>query len=482
MARILIGLILTLALAAVAVAEPPKEPAKPDNPPADEPAIPVKKLTVKATPAPPRALKYRLLPDPLDVTPGNAGPVWLRAGQAGAQVQRKYSEKEDNWRGGPLKDLPRKEVQALLDEYRECLRLADQAARRDHCDWELPPLTFHNLGDLPLPEIQAHRQMAALLSLRCRLELAEGRFDKAVYTLQTGLAMARDVGNGPTLIHNLVGIALAMIMLDRLEEVAGTPDAPNFYWALTELPRPFVEVRKTLEYELNSVRRSFPLLRELEKGTLSPDQAKAVVEELLETLAKLDTREALPKGKEGAAAMIVKAHPDAKQLLIARGRSREEVEKMPAAQAVGLAYLARHEEFKDEILKWFSVPPWQGQSRLEQLDKRRKADAERREGSVIDVVGSPVALKVHFAWTRLERGIDSLRCVEAVRLYAAAHDGKLPAALGDITEVPLPIDPQTGKGFDAYYKAEGDAAALEVPPPPGMPRLLGRRYEFTRAR
>ena len=66
---------------------------------------------------------------------------------------------------------------------------------------------------------------------------------------------------------------------------------------------------------------------------------------------------------------------------------------------------------------------------------------------------------------RLQRRIDLLRCVEAVRLYAASHKGTLPAALDGIREVPIPDDPVTGKAF--RYTNEGGLAILEGPPPPG---------------
>jgi hypothetical protein len=48
--------------------------------------------------------------------------------------------------------------------------------------------------------------------------------------------------------------------------------------------------------------------------------------------------------------------------------------------------------------------------------------------------------------------------VEALRLYAAAHEGRLPATLDQITEVPVPLDPVSGRAFD--YRLNGDTAVL----------------------
>src|SRR5262249_62324021 len=65
--------------------------------------------------------------------------------------------------------------------------------------------------------------------------------------------------------------------------------------------------------------------------------------------------------------------------------------------------------------------------------------------------------KVRRAQGRLEQRIALLRHVEALRLYAAAHGGKLPAKLSDCP-VPLPDDPFTGKPF--RYEADGPTAHL----------------------
>ena len=61
----------------------------------------------------------------------------------------------------------------------------------------------------------------------------------------------------------------------------------------------------------------------------------------------------------------------------------------------------------------------------------------------------------------LDRRVAALRVVEAIRLYAASHDGKLPEDLNQVTEVPVPDDPATGKPFE--YRRDGAAAVLALP-------------------
>jgi hypothetical protein len=90
----------------------------------------------------------------------------------------------------------------------------------------------------------------------------------------------------------------------------------------------------------------------------------------------------------------------------------------------------------------------------------------------------PAMEKVMFAGARLDRKIAALRCVEALRLHAAAKGG-WPEKLEDVTEVPIPDDPVTGKPY--RYRAEGDRFILSAPAPANEPEHAGNsiRYEIT---
>jgi hypothetical protein len=482
---------LTVLLAAEVVwAEPP---AKNDNPPPALPPHHVIKLTVRAEPMQPPALKYRLLPDPADLVPGNAAPFWLRAGRAVEQTKHKWTEAEDKWlspEGTALKDLPRKDVEKLLAETAAALRLAEDAARCDHCDWELPPLKIQTMDYLPLEEIQTLREIASRLSLRARLEMAEGRPDAALHTIHIGMALARDIGTGQTMIHSLVAYAVASIMLGRVEELIQEPGAPNLYWAVTGLPHPFIDLRKPVQYEFGTFYRSFPQLREVEKGELSAKQSDALFAVLVKTLGMLPSAAGQPKWAENltAAFALTATLPAAKRYLVAHGRTAEQVDALPGTQAVMLYTVDQYNRDRDDILKWFDVPPWQTRAGLQEVQKRLKEERPKLAGStvlegkwIIQLL-APAVLKTFEAEQRVDRLIAGLRCAEVVRLHAAVHAGKLPKALADITDIPVPIDPVTGKGFDDFYKVTGDTAILEVPPPPGQPPELGYRYEFTPVR
>jgi hypothetical protein len=279
-------------------------------------------------------------------------------------------------------------------------------------------------------------------------------------------------------------------MFGRVEELIQEPGAPNLYWAATGLPRPFIDLRKPVHYEFATLYRSFPQLRDVERGEQSPKQSDALFAELVKTLGMLPGEAGQPKWAENLAAAVALTAtlPAAKRYLVAHGRTAEQVDALPATQAVMLYLVDQYNRDRDDILKWFDVPPWQARAGLQEVQKRLKEERPKLAGSsvvegkwIIQLL-APAMLKTFEAEQRVDRQIAGLRCAELVLLHAALHDGKLPKALADVTDVPLPIDPITGKGFDEFYKANGDTAVLEVLPPPGQPPELGYRYEFRPSR
>ncbi len=110
---------------------------------------------------------------------------------------------------------------------------------------------------------------------------------------------------------------------------------------------------------------------------------------------------------------------------------------------------------------------------MERAEKELSEAARRRE--VVPLAGMllPVASHCQFAVVRFERRIAALRCIEAIRLYAARHEGRLPRRLGDIAEVPIPVNPVTAKPF--HYHHDGDTTILEADGGPAdQPRVRYR--------
>jgi len=321
-------------------------------------------------------------------------------------------------------------------------------------------------------EQQAMRVVGALLSLRCRRELADGRLGKAARTLQTGFAVAHHVASSPALIPSLVGKAVAALMIDRLEEFIQQPDAPNLYWPLTDLPRPFIDLRKALQGERIMAYGNFPgmaeMIADLDAKPWSSEQAQKYISEyglfydvdnpLLKLLASAKF-----------AKQLAARHEVAKKILIDQGRPKELVDAMPHLQVALLDSFQQYDRLFDGLRKWQSLPFWEARPGMEEANKRADKELAGNDGPAIPLAKLlfPAVGKVVAYRTRIDRRIAALRCVEAARLYAAAHNGKLPSSLAEIKGAPLVLDPVTGKVFD--YKLVGDRALLSCTPFPGQP-------------
>jgi hypothetical protein len=138
----------------------------------------------------------------------------------------------------------------------------------------------------------------------------------------------------------------------------------------------------------------------------------------------------------------------ARHRLVAAGCAEERTAKFAPAQIVLLDEKRDYEVRRDERMKLLALPLWQ-------IDSLACSDghSQGRDALFADLV--PDIIKLRRTQGRLEQKIALLRHVEAVRLYAAEHEGRLPARLSRMT-VPLPFDPFTGKPFD--YVVEGAIA------------------------
>lgn len=478
--------LLAVLLLAV-LAGPARSPAAADPPSGAKPAgkedQPVTvRLVLSAAAEPKPALAYRLLPGLMERKPGNAAVLYNKIGLSlGSDGVGKLNEKASKWLEVAPADLPREEVRRLLAEYRNVLEDLELAARRETCDWQLL-IRERSLITLLLPELQMARACARLLAVQARLQAAEGQIDQALHTLQTGYALARHVAEGPTLVNGLVGIAIAHLMATEVEHLIQRPGAPNLYWALTSLPQPLIEMHNAVETEMNFLYLTFPELATVNQDKRTPAEWEQFLDKLAENVALWSDAHG-PKWQMRLAltALAVKGYPQAKRSLIEQGRSPQEVEAMPVAQVLILHTMQTYLELRDQTFKWFYVPYWQARARLAEVQEQLQREAKQREIVPLASLLLPAVGSVQAAVARSDRRIAVLRIIEALRLYAAGHEARLPATLADVTEVPVPLDPMTGQAFT--YRLEDGKAILEAPAPPGMSaKAYALRYEITLTR
>ena len=296
---------------------------------------------------------YTLLPKAQELTDGDGASFYGKAAQS-LPTSRGPKELVD-WTRTPLRDLPQAQVQAVLQQAKASLDLVGQGVKCKGCNW--PPFVP---GTMPA-NLTEYRQLTFLLCLKARLQIAQGQYDQAIETIGTGLAMAKHVGEAPTLVQGMTGIAMAAPMLRPVEDLAQTKGGPNLYQTLRALPCPLVNIEVPIAAEL--------------KNLESSRQYNALTRGLL-------------------------------------------------------------------------------RNQLEESHKRVRVTTSRLDGDVA-----------------------ALQCIEALRHYAAAHQGQLPKQLSEITEMQVPQDPVSGKPF--AYRYDGSKAVLEVSVPKGGTPRDSTRYEIT---
>jgi hypothetical protein len=354
----------------------------------------------------------------------------------------------------------------------------EHAARFESCDWQYP-IREGNVIAMRLPDVQQTRMFARLIGAKARLEIAEGKYDEAVRTLQCGYAEARHVAQSPVLVSGLVGMAISQVMSEQVKQLIQRPGAPNLYWALSTLPRPVVDLRPGGEAEACFLYLQFPELRDLDKKNLSPEEWREILKRFLADLQGNLGHMAPNLSKEAFSGMItglaLQGYPRAKQYFIDKGRTPAEVEAMPVAQVVLLYTIQIYNELSEDQFKWFLLPASETGEMYERAEQHKKQEyALNREIVPIGRLFLPAAMAAKHAETRNEWNLAMLRIFEAMRLYAAAHDGKWPERLADITEVPIPMNPFDGKPF--LYSRQGNKAILTSEKGPrGMPW----RHEIT---
>ncbi len=471
-----IALFLAAASPITALAQPAKVP-EPINP---------KVLVVNPAAAPVPALEYRLLPSSADLNPGDAAPIYLRIRyQTPDGLWNEIEQTHLKMRDVPLDQFPTAAARKFVDQFSRQLEQIEFGAHRQTCQWAytLPEQRLDQIN-IALSDAQGMRLWIRLLDLKARVEIAEGNSDRALRTIETGLAFSRHIAEGPFLINGLIGIAGATVMLGRCEELIGQPGAPNLYWALTALPRPLFDLRHAVETERKLCENMIPELTEAGSdrlrtaaewsALLSRMHARMVnwsreytdAQDPLKSLATWDL-----------ARLKAESLPAARDYLKAsRGLNDQQLAAMSDDQAVAVYLAGRHHELWDEHFKasYLSMP-----DAIPQLAAAaERVHAEKSAPLAFFTGMTPAIQSVMTNNLRPDRHIAALRTIEALRLHAAAHGGKLPESLDQVTEVPIPKDPATGEPF--IYRAADDAAILHglranLPPPAISYRITIRR-------
>jgi hypothetical protein len=416
------------------------------------------RVRVQPMPAPVPALKYQLLPQLDELNPGNAAQNYLKCfmEQHPFFFSKQGVGERERYLSMSLAELANEKLTGYGGV---ALRQADWAARMESLDWQSLGSIQGGGMEAPPAEVGPMQVLAKALHVRFRIEVAAGKFDDGVRSAKTMFALSRHLGEHPTEVANLVGLWLAHLTLNTIEEMVQQPKCPNLYWALTYLPSPLVDLRKGVQGEQTMVAAEFRAIRE--DSPMTEQELEALMSRLSGVISF--SREQSGQAPRSVRAALRTSTRDgtslaaARERLIQSGCKKELVAKFPPLQIILLDQKHRYAIERDERLKLLCVPVWQA------ADSRSAAKLQGgARWPLADLL--PNINKLRAEGAALERQLAMLRWVEALRLYAAGHDGKLPGRREEIS-VPLPLDPITGKSF--VYSLDWATAHIRGEPLPG---------------
>jgi hypothetical protein len=429
------------------------------------------KLTVTPAGPPQPRLRYRFAPEARQLADGNAAAMYYRALILRSQDGRDRSTSlpVSDWLELPLADLPRDEAAKMISKFSNVFNEVRLGARRRSAEWDIP-LREGGVATL-LPEIQEVRELARLLALDVRLSLVNGDYAAASRNLETMYTMGRQVGDSGTLVSMLVGLAVAGSASTEVGHWIASSGSPNAYWALTCLPSSMSNLAESIESEDLWIQGSVPYADLLGTAILTPKQLEHLAHELGSLFSspwigsgfKVEfnsgkSEDVRIPARVALLPLVLRAYPTCKRQLLEANLDRELVEAMDPTQVVVLRWVQVYRELHDEMVIWSRHAPVERRPALKKIDRRLLDDLANRPEAVLANLMLPAISAASTAAVRGDQRIAMLRVVEALRLYAAAHDGKLPAALDDISEVPVPLDPATSRAFG--YRLEGNTAVL----------------------
>ncbi|HEX6963371.1 MAG TPA: hypothetical protein VF175_16000 [Lacipirellula sp.] len=441
------------------------------------------KMTVTPAGESEPALKHRLVPGPLDLRPGNAALFYCRSFAEGSlssawkAVEKEFtydeihgSDQVDGWYdvSRPLDSIPLDKLREASARFDTIMKqFVERGAERAECNWGhyIQEVRGTDIIATLLPEIQECRSLGRAVGLRTRLAIAERDFPRAIEHLRINYRLGKHVSEAPFLVSGLVAIAIANTANAGVVELIATEGSPNLYWALAEMPRPYIDLQPSVRFEMSLGPRMFPFMMEPEKKRYSTEEWARVLSESLQETSKVAS--GTPHWNElgaqlAATGLALLTYPAAKERLVEDGMDRDAVEAMPVGQVIAIDAARGYQQLADEFEKWWYTPfpvALEG-SKLADLKLSRINKFEGGLGEILASMLLPALNAARNAQVRLDWQLNALQTLEAIRMHAA-ETGKLPASLDEIDVVPVPTSPLTGKPYD--YRLEGDTAVLELP-------------------
>ena len=440
---VILSLFLTLANLKVAAAQ--------DKKPAVEPKITTIELTVYPQALTDASYKMKLLPEERELKDGDAAVVLLRMIFEQQKYMTTVVPKFKQWLEAPVDD-PDMLREIRFHHFYQQLRRA--AYIRD-ADWNYP-INEEPIFNILLPDVHTGRVFVGRgLPLYIRKQVADGNLELAQEAISVGLACSRHYARTPFAVCSLVGVACAKEVLNQADLLVQQPGAENLFWAYQKLPRPLFELQPAVSMETTWIEKSIPGLMQ------RPWPAHERTDEWLTIgtqLMGLGVINVADVNQLEQIAMVEKLYTYLRENWAEIGdETRESVDKMCPEEMAVRFYIQKSKRITERFQAALGLDPPEA---LKMMSESKEQLAQLAKDMKIPKIESafPDLTAMYIASWAPNRKIVALQTVEALRHYAAAHDGQLPDSLDEITDLPIPVDPFTKKPMG--YKLGNDSATL----------------------
>jgi hypothetical protein len=424
-------------------------------------------VTVGSAPRVSRALEATLMPAPLGKSGGDAAPLYFQAMLVISALPQEEQRLLDELSRAEPARFEVGSAMRIVERVRSAFDLVELATRREQCDWATS-LKERGVGVF-VPEAAHVRLLGAALGAKARLEILTGERDDGLRTIAWGLALARHVSRGPTILQSVVALAIADRMADQIELYAQMDGAPSLYWALTELGERPVDVSHAIRSERFILDYEAASLNDIDAGRVAPAEAMRVMTPLLYP-------EPGPRMSGWRAVAEASAvYPAARADLLSRGVAKEQVDAWPVAYVSMRYHVHRYLQLRDDLFKWAELPRWQAWRGLEAAQAEVERAKSRGEGAALLEMMPDIAELTRSA-AAVERRFAMLRTIEAIRLWMGENPGMAVTSLATISGTPLPIDPVTGGEF--AYSMDSATGVLRGPAPGGSAAMRSEEMEY----
>ena len=402
-----------------------------------------------------QALSSRLFPSADKLRRGTAAQIYLRmtweAGESIRVLERFRGEADQS-----LEELDLNFVAANTP-----LRWSElkRAAYRERAEWEYP-IDEVPWVDVLLPDIQQSRSFHYAIVSSARADILRGEISAAEEKIAIAFAFAKHIGESPFIVARIIQFTQCDHACSAVEELVQHPSSPNYFWDLTSLPKPMIDIRSAIQFESVALEKTFPELSNLERLDSDHEwqELQSTIFNKIPEFAEVSPDATDIGGRSRAdlkQAMNDWPEIARKRLPAIDKRFKDKMDSMCDAEASVRYLYERSRQLNRQRLAVSLLEPHVAVPRSIVEDKRMADSCADEQLLKFIMLGISNGF-IRRAW-ELDQKFAMLRVVESIRDWSGRNDGKLPTSLDDLT-LPIPEDCLTNKPFRYELSADGKSA------------------------